>query len=290
MKLGIFTPAPNAARDAAVVAKRAEELGFESYWVADHTVIPVHSSQKYPGADPDGREPDYLHQIPDPLITLAIAAAATERIGLATGVCLVPERNAILLAKQVATLDHASGGRVLFGIGGGWNPEESTILGGDFEHRWTQIKESIRAIRALWCEDPSEHHGKYVDFPPVRCFPKPARKPHPPVLLGSINNPRALRRVVEWGDGWVPIVASVEEFADGVATIRRLAKEKGRDPATIDLTAFGMPGQWQTEDELAALERAGANRATIWIHELERSAALREIEQVAKTHAKRLAG
>jgi probable F420-dependent oxidoreductase len=284
MKLGIFQPKADSKCDPAIVAKHAEELGFESYWLPDHTIIPVRSSVKYPGADAEGREPDYLHQFPDPLISLARAAATTRRIGLGTGVCLVPERNPILLAKQVASLDDLSGGRVLFGIGGGWNPEESTILGGDFEHRWTQIKDAIAAMKVLWTTDPSEYHGKYVDFPAVRCFPKPARKPHPPVVLGSIANPRALRRVVEWGDGWLPIIASVEEFAEGVARIRTLAREAGRDMNTISLSVFGMEGQWQKPEEIAALEQAGAERVTLWVSALDTAGALKEIDVKAKTH------
>lgn len=284
MKLGVFHPQPDAACDPAVTAKHAEDLGFESYWVADHTILPVHSSVAYPGADAEGRAPDYLHQMPDPLMALARAAATTRRIGLGTGICLVAERNPILLAKQVASLDDASRGRVLFGIGGGWNPEESKILGGDFDHRWTQIKDSIAAMKVLWTHEVSEYHGKYVDFPPVRCFPKPARKPHPPVLLGSINNPRALRRVVEWGDGWFPIVASIEEFAEGVGRIRELARKAGRDLSTISFSVFGMEGQWHAPAEIAALERAGAERVTLWISNLTTSGALKEIEHLARAH------
>jgi alkanesulfonate monooxygenase SsuD/methylene tetrahydromethanopterin reductase-like flavin-dependent oxidoreductase (luciferase family) len=116
----------------------------------------------------------------------------------------VPERNPILTAKQVATLDDACGGRFLFGIGAGWNREESTILGGDFDHRWSQVKDYIAAMKVLWREEISEYQGRYVDFPPVRCFPKPARKPHPPILIGSVSSPHALKRVAEWGDGWLP--------------------------------------------------------------------------------------
>lgn len=282
MKYGVFHVLPNAAGDPAVVARHAENLGFDAYWVADHTIIPEQSSVLYPGAEPGGTVPDYLWQIPDPFVALARAAATTRKIHLGTAICLVPERNAILTAKQVATLDEASDGRFLFGIGGGWNPEESTILGGDFEHRWTQIKDAIAAMKVLWTEEVSEYHGRYVDFPPVRCFPKPARKPHPPVLLGSINNPRALRRVAEWGDGWIPIVGSIEEFASGVAEIRRVAEAKGRDPKSFDLIPFGMTGQFRTPKECAALEDAGATRVSIWLREMKVDGVRRELDALAK--------
>ena len=170
MRFGVFHVSPDSGADPAIVAKHAEDLGFESYWVADHTILPVNYSVPYP-AGPDGSEPEYLWQIPDPLIALTRASATTRRIRLGTGICLVAERHPVLLAKQVANLDDLSGGRVLFGIGGGWNPEECTILGGDFDHRWSQVKDYIAAMKVLWTEHASEYHGRYVSFPAVRCSP-----------------------------------------------------------------------------------------------------------------------
>jgi probable F420-dependent oxidoreductase len=283
MKIGVFHPVPNLSADAAVIARHAEDLGFESYWTADHTILPVESSRPYPGLKEDGKAPDYLWQMPDPLISLARAGAVTTRINLGTGICLVPERNAILAAKQIASLDSACGGRFLFGIGAGWNPEESRILGGDFDHRWSQVKDHILAMKELWTKDISEYHGKYVDFPPVRCFPKPARRPHPPVLLGSIQNDRALRRVVEWGDGWVPIVWDADELAAGVAKIRELAEKAGRDFAEIDISPFGFEGQWRDRATIDALEKAGADRVVIWLAAQDRDGLLKEMDEVAKT-------
>ncbi len=283
MKIGVFHPVPNLSADAAIIARHAEDLGFESYWTADHTILPVESSQPYPGLKEDGRAPDYLWQMPDPLISLARAGAVTTRINLGTGICLVPERNAILAAKQIASLDNACGGRFLFGIGAGWNPEESRILGGDFDHRWSQVKDHILAMKELWTKDISEYHGKYVDFPPVRCFPKPARKPHPPVLLGSIQNDRALKRVAEWGDGWVPIVWDADELAAGVAKIREFAERAGRDPADIDISPFGFEGQWRDRAIIDALAKAGADRAVIWLAAQDRDGLLKELDEVAKT-------
>jgi probable F420-dependent oxidoreductase len=281
MKIGLMHITPYSKADPAIIAKRAEELGFESYWVGDHTVVPVTSSMEYPGAKAGGREPDYIWQLPDPLIALARAGATTSRIKLGTGILLVPERSPILTAKQVATLDDACGGRFLFGIGGGWNPEESKILGGDFEHRWSQVKDYIAAMKVLWGEHNSEYHGRFVDFPAVRCFPKPMSKPHPPILIGSINNPRALKRVAEWGDGWIPVVKSVEEFADGVKRIKAMAKDNGRDPNKFDFSVFGVEGQWRTADEIEKLERVGANRVVIFLIAHELNSILREMEELA---------
>jgi probable F420-dependent oxidoreductase len=281
MKIGLMHLTPYSKADPAIVARRAEELGFESYWVGDHTIIPVTSSVQYPGAR-GGVVPDFLWQLPDPLLALARAGATTTRIKLGTGVCLIPERNPILTAKQVATLDDGTGGRVLLGIGGGWNPEESAILGGDFEHRWSQVKDYIAAMKVLWEDEISSYRGRYVSFPPLRCFPKPGGKPHPPILVGSINNPRALRRVAEWADGWIPVVESVDEFADGVKRIRAFAAETGRDPNAFDFTAFGTDQQWKSAKEVREFERVGANRIVLWLNGQDLQSILSEMEDLAR--------
>ncbi|MGK2913038.1 MAG: LLM class F420-dependent oxidoreductase [Porticoccaceae bacterium] len=281
MQVGITQVLANSQADPAVVARRAEELGFESYWLPDHTILPVQSTTRYPGSRAGAREPDTLWQIPDPLIALSRAAAVTSRLKLGTGICLVPERNPILLAKQIATLDDHSGGRFLFGIGAGWNREECEILGGDFDHRWTQVKEYIDAMKVLWQQDISEFHGRYVDFPPVRCFPKPAAKPYPPILLGNIGSPHALRRVVEWGDGWMPVIRNVEEFAAGVQDIRKLADQAGRDIGTLDFTVFGMHGQFRNAEDIRALARVGAGRVILWLKRLDLDGILSELEELA---------
>jgi probable F420-dependent oxidoreductase len=282
MKIGLMHLTPYSKADPAIVARRAEELGFESYWVGDHTIIPVTSSVQYPGAR-GGVVPDFLWQLPDPLLALARAGATTTRIKLGTGVCLIPERNPILTAKQVATLDDGTGGRVLFGIGGGWNPEESEILGGDFEHRWSQVKDYIAAMKVLWEDEISSYRGRYVSFPPVRCFPKPGSKPHPPILVGSINNPRALRRVAEWADGWIPVVQRVDEFADGVKRIRATAAKIGRDPNAFDFTVFGTEQQWKSAKEIREFERVGANRIVLWLNAQDLQSILSEMEDLART-------
>jgi probable F420-dependent oxidoreductase len=257
-------------------------LGFESYWVGDHTIVPVESSTPYPGAKHDGREPYYVSELPDPLLALARAGATTSRIKLGTGITLVPERNPILTAKQVATLDDGCGGRFLFGIGAGWNREESTILGGDFDHRWSQVKDYIAAMKVLWRDEISEYHGKYVDFPPVRCLPKPARKPHPPILIGSVSSAHALKRVVEWADGWMPVVSTVDQFAEGVASVKRMAKAAGRDPDGFDFTVFALEHQWRSKREIEALQQVGANRVVLWILGADLKSILEELEDLAK--------
>lgn len=281
MDVGIFVFESDSSLDPAVLARRAEELGFESFWVPEHPVIPLQTSSPYPSTA-DGIIPDVYGRIVDPFIALSRASAVTSTIKLGTGICLVPERNPILLAKEIATLDLYSEGRFIFGIGAGWLKEETEVMGGDFPHRWTQTKDSIMAMKELWTKDEAEYHGTHYDFPAVRCFPKPVQKPHPPVFLGgkALN---AFKRVVEWGDGWMPNRSSVEEIKQGRETIDRLAKEVGRDPSTIQVLAFGASGQFRDREAIKDLEQAGADKVTIWLDDTEGAGALREMEEIART-------
>lgn len=267
--------------DPAVVARRAEELGFYSYWVPEHTVIPAGSCDAYPGNPPSGEPPSYLYRMPDPFIALSRAAAATSTIRLGTGIALIPERSPLLTAKEVATLDHYSDGRFIFGIGAGWNEPECTVMGGDFAHRWTQTKESVMAMKQLWRGEYVEHHGKYYDFPPVICLPRPAQQPHPPILLGSIGSPLVFKRVAEWGDGWLPVSNDPQEIADGKAAIARRAREIGRDPATLEVTLFCMEGRFRTRAELDAAAQAGADNVVLWIKGRQQDDVLAELDVLA---------
>ena len=150
--------------------------------------------------------------MPDPLIALMRAATATKTLEIGTAILLAAERHPLHLAKEIASLDSYSHGRFHFGIGAGWNREECEILGVDFDHRWGQVREAIEVMKTCWVEDESEYHGKYYDFPAVKCFPKPAQRPHPPIYLPSVMfddhwSKRVFKRIVEWGDGWLPVVA-----------------------------------------------------------------------------------
>ncbi len=271
MKTGIFSILPDKASDPAIVAKRAEGLGFASYFVPDHPILPVDYSVAYPGRAPGAdSDPDYLWKMPDPLVSLARAGAVTENLLLGTGVLLVPERNPLHLAKEVASLDHYTDGRLLFGIGAGWNKEEAEILGCDFPHRWTHTKECVQVMKSCWTEEESSYSGKYFDVPPVKCFPKPARKPHPPILLPSIMMggewaKRVFHRIVEYGDGWLPVVKSVDQLVDGMNQIASIAKEKGRDPDEFEVIVLGAPGQWTTKSSHRELEKVGINHVVLWL-------------------------
>jgi len=280
MKIGVFLLPSQDSADPAVVAKRAEELGFASFWVPEHAVLPVHYSSKYPGT-PDGRIPPAVGIIADPFVALARASATTTKIQLGTGVCLVPERNPLVMAKEIATLDHFSGGRFLFGIGAGWLKEESEIMGADFQHRWTQTRDAIHAMKELWTKEESAYYGSYYNFPAVRSFPKPAQKPHPPVLLGG-SSKYVYKRIVEWGDGWLPTGMKIDKIQEGWATISDLAQKKGRDPKSLTLIVFGAPGQFRTKEDLKPLEKIGVTHATIWLKKNSKAEAVSEVEELAK--------
>ena len=263
MDIGIFVFVTDQTVNPAILARKAEELGFESFWVPEHAILPVHTSSPYQG-DPSGRIPDSYRRVADPFVALSLAAAATKTIKLGTGICLVPERNPLLLAKEVATLDRFSGGRFIFGIAAGWLKEELEIMGADFPHRWTQTREAVEAMKELWTKDEAEYHGKYYDFPPVVSLPKPAQKPYPPIYLGG-NAKNVFKRVVGWGDGWMPSRVPIEGMKEGCATIRELADSAGRDPGSIGVHAFGQSGLYKDRDTLKEMEDFGINRTTIWL-------------------------
>lgn len=278
MKVGVSFPTViDSPVDPAAFARKAEEVGFESMWVPEHPVLPVHSSSRFPDSA-DGRIPDTYSYMMDPFVALSAASAVTTTLKLATGICLVPERNAILLAKVIASLDHYSGGRFIFGIGAGWLKEETEIMGGDFAHRWSQTRESILAMKELWTREEAEFHGRFYDFPPVRSFPKPARKPHPPVLLGGFAA-NVFKRVAAWGDGWMPTRVTPEQIKSGRAAIEELAAAAGRDPAGFDVTVFGADAD---RELIGRLQEARANRAIVSLPTPVGENAARDLEELAK--------
>jgi probable F420-dependent oxidoreductase len=258
MNIGISVPLPAYLVDVGAMARKAEELGFESFWCAEHPFIPVHTTSRFPGSE-DGVIPEAYSHFIDPFVALARASGTTSRIKLGTGIVLVPERHPLLLAKEVSTLDLFSGGRFLFGIGAGWLREETQIMGGDFDHRWSQTRESILAMKELWTRPEAEFHGKYYDFPPVRSNPKPAQKPHPPVLLGG-DAKNVLERVVAWADGWLPNRVTPDQLREKRATLDRLARAAGRDPAAITISVHGQPAD---RDLIKRLLDAGATRVIV---------------------------
>ena len=279
MNVGVSVPLPAYLVDVGFMARKAEALGFESFWCAEHPFIPVRSASRFPGSE-DGVIPESYSHFVDPFVALARASGTTTRIKLGTGIVLVPERHPLLLAKEVSTLDHFSGGRFLFGIGAGWLREETEIMGGDFDHRWTQTRESVLAMKELWTKPEAEFHGRYYNFPPVRSYPKPAQKPHPPVILGG-GAKRVLERVVAWGDGWLPNRTTPDQLRESRATLDRLAKDAGRDPGAITISVHGQPAD---RDLIRRLLDAGANRVLVRPATVKTDAEMgAELERIAKT-------
>ena len=178
---------------------------------------------------------------------------------MGTGITLVPERNPLLLAKEVAALDHYSNGRFLLGIGTGWLREETELMGGDFPHRWTQTREALDVMKKLWQEDEAEHHGKYYKFPPVRSYPKPAQKPYPPILIGGAAK-NVLRRVVDHADGWLPNRVTPSELTASRKQLDTMAEAAGRDPNSITISVYGQEPDLEL---FKALFKAGADRVVV---------------------------
>jgi probable F420-dependent oxidoreductase len=258
------------------LARAAEERGFESLWFPEHTHIPTSRRSPWPGGPNLPKEYWHTHDL---FVALGMAAAVTTRLKLGSGICLLVERDPITTAKEVATVDFLSRGRFLFGIGGGWNAEEMEDHGTDFRTRWKLLRERVQAMKRIWTEEEPSFEGELVRFPPLWSWPKPVQKPHPPVLLGG-HGPRALRRVVEYCDGWLPISVRAGDLAAGIAELRRLAREKGRDPGTISVTVYGAPMDADTLRHLGGLgvERAifalPSAEANVVLPLLDRGAAL----------------
>lgn len=277
MSVGTSVALPAYTVDVAFIARKAEELGFESLWYAEHPILPVHSDSPFPATG--GPIPHTYAHFSEPFIALARASGVTSKLKLGTGITLVPERNPLVLAKEIAALDHYSGGRFLFGIGAGWNREETTMMGGDFDHRWTQTQEAVMALKELWTKDEAEFHGRYYDFPKVYCYPKPVQKPHPPVILGG-HARNVLRRVAAWGDGWLPNRASPAEIEKSRRILETLAAERGRDPASITISVYGQPAE---RDLVQSYLNAGADRVVVRPEYCETEEAMgRELERMAE--------
>jgi probable F420-dependent oxidoreductase len=257
MELGLAHFATDYGLHPAELGRAAEERGFESLFLPEHTHIPVSRDTPYPG----GGElpPEYSHTL-DPFVALTAAAAVTERLKVGTGVCLIIERDPIVTAKEVATLDRVSGGRFLFGVGAGWNKEEMRNHGTDPATRFRRMRESVEAMKAIWTRDEAEYHGRIVDFDPIWSWPKPVQRPHPPVLVGGLGE-KVLDRVVAYGDEWIPNrVTSPEELGERIVELQRRAEAAGRD--RIPVTVFGAKPEARL---LGRLRDAGVTRSLFYL-------------------------
>ena len=265
------------------LAKLLEDRGFESMWVPEHSHIPADRRSPWPGGAELPQE--YWHTY-DPFVALTAAAAATTTLKVGTGICLVIERDPIMMAKEVASVDRLSNGRFIFGIGGGWNREEMANHGTRSRSRWRLLRERILAMKEIWTQEEAEFHGEFVNFDKMWAYPKPVQRPHPPILMGG-DGPTTFDRVVEYCDGWMPISGRPQSggpsLQEKIAMLRRQAEEAGRDPASINITTFRGPDGSQPEpDAIRKLEEAGVDRVIFGLPSAERDTVLTIIDQCAK--------
>src|ERR1700728_3344983 len=256
MRIGVFYFPVDYGINIVELATALEERGFDSLYVPEHTHIPTSRKTPFGGG---GELPKRYSHTHDPFVALSFAAAATKKLLLGTGICLIPQRDPIVTAKCVASLDQLSGGRFIFGIGGGWNVDEMENHGARYETRFKLMRERILAMKALWTEEEAVFHGEMVNFDPVWLYPKPAQRPHPPILLGG-DSDHTLKRVVEFCDGWLPIARPGFNPKGAVAQLRQAASAAGRDFSTLSISVFGAPPD---KAVLAEYRELGIQRALL---------------------------
>jgi probable F420-dependent oxidoreductase len=277
MKFGIAIFPTDLSIGVSELVREVEDRGFESFWVPEHTHIPVSRRTPYPG----GTDlPEYYKRTLDPFVALTIAAESSKRLLLGFGIVLVIERDPIITAKAVASLDFVSGGRVIFGVGGGWNLEEMENHGTDPKLRWRLLRERVLAMREIWTKEKAEFHGEMVDFDPIWSWPKPLQNPLPVYVGGNAEN--TLKRVIAYGDGWIPN-ASRSRLVAQVPDFRRLCEESGR--GHLPVTVYGTR---PTAEAIADYEALGVDRLVFWMPSAPRSEVLRELEQVTNLVGDRL--
>ncbi len=242
------------------LARALEERGYDSLWLGEHINIPVSRRTPYPLG---GELPKSYSHMRDPFISLTAAGAVTKTLKLATGICLMAERDPITTAKEVATLDQLSNGRVIFGIGGGWNAEEMENHGMPFNRRWKVLRERVLAMKTIWTQDEPSFHGEFVNFDPLWSYPKPVQKPHPPILMGSLLRPQGLNRIVDYCDGWCPPDMGIDDFRRVTAELRERCAEAGRDPRSLSISIFAVGDP--EESKLYRYRELGIDRVVLGV-------------------------
>jgi probable F420-dependent oxidoreductase len=269
VKFGVAIFPTDYAISMSELAPAAEQLGFESLWVAEHSHIPVSRLSSWPG----GAElPKHYWHTMDPFVALTVAALASKTIRVATGICLLIQRDPIHTAKEVASVDLVSNGRFIFGIGAGWNREEMADHGTEFSTRWKLLREKVEAVKAIWTQEESEYHGDMVNFGPMWSWPKPVQKPHPPVILGG-SGPKILERVVRYADGWMPNRGDVIER---IPELQEMARAAGRGPIPVSCYPKA------TASEIERLASAGVERCIWYVPPDGRDQALSKLEELGK--------
>ncbi|HZB56557.1 MAG TPA: LLM class F420-dependent oxidoreductase [Reyranella sp.] len=274
MRVGAFYFPADYGINIAELAKALEDRGFDSLFVPEHTHIPASRKSPFPGG---GELPKRYSHTHDPFVALSFAAAATKKLKLGTGILLVPQHEPIVTAKAIASLDQLSGGRFIFGIGGGWNVEEMENHGATYQTRFKQMREHVLAMKELWTKEEASFEGEFVKFDRVWSWPKPAQQPHPPIILGGETD-HTLRRVIEYCDGWFPRPRGGFDVVKGVAHLRQMAEKAGRDPSTITTIVFGSANDAKV---LESYDKAGIQSALLAIPDDSRDEILRYLDKIA---------
>jgi probable F420-dependent oxidoreductase len=283
MQIGFFAIGIGPAADPELIATTAravEQAGFHSLWAPEHVVLISQYSSKYPYSV-DGKLPAPASvDILDPFTALTFAAAHTKTVRLGTGICLVPERNPVVTAKEVASLDRLSGGRFDFGVGVGWLEEEFTAVGVPWERRAQRTREYLKAMQLLWTEEEPEFKGEFCSFPKVLCNPKPVQKPHPPSIFGGESAP-ALRRVGEVGNGWFGVNVTPDDTKTKIARIKEYARAAGRNPDALSFTVSPGIGMSVELDAIKRYRDAGVDQVVLGSIAADSKSAKAEIDNIA---------
>jgi len=274
MHVGIYIFSTAYAIAIDELAREAEQRGLESLWLPEHTHIPASRRTPFSGGE---LPKEYWHTL-DPFVALTAAAAATTRLKLGPGICLVIERDPIVTAKSVASLDVVSKGRVLFGIGAGWNVEEMENHGTVYKTRYSLLRERILAMKEIWTKESAEFHGTFVNFDPIWSYPKPIQHPHPPVVVGG-EGPKARQLAVDVCDGWFPRGRNPDLLLKGLGDLKALAARAGRDMKTLSVSAFAAPAD---RDALEKLRAGGVTRAILRVPSEGRDTVLPLLDRYAK--------
>lgn len=278
MRIGVCYFPTDYGIDIRELAREVEARGFDSLMLPEHTHIPTSRRTPFPGG---GELPKWYSHTHDPFVALSFAASVTTKLLLGTGICLVPQRDPIVTAKCVASLDRLSNGRFLFGIGGGWNVDEMENHGTRYETRFQLMRERILAMKALWTQEEAAFHGKMVSFDPVWLYPKPKQRPHPPILLGGSSD-YTVKRVVEFCDGWLPLAMSGFNGKQAVARLREAAAAAGRDFSTLSINVFAPPPEAAI---LAEYREAAIQRTILMIPDRSRDEILVVLDKYARLMA-----
>jgi probable F420-dependent oxidoreductase len=275
MHFGVFYFPTDYGIDVGELARAVEDRGLESLFFCEHTHIPVSRRSPFPGG---GELPKRYVHTHDPFVALSFAAAATKRIKLGTGICLVPQHDPIVTAKSVASLDQLSGGRIVFAMGGGWNVEEMENHGARYDTRFKLLRERALAMKEMWTKEEAEFHGEFVNFDKIWVYPKPKQKPHPPILLGGETD-HTLKRVVEFCDGWFPRARGGFEPKSATERLKKAAAAAKRDPKTLAITVFAAP---MDAAALGPYREHGIDRVLFAVPDASRDEILRMLDTAAK--------